>query len=122
LDLQQQRIEKAVSTELTNTPNVIKKTGLFDTLDKLYTEGPVSPETQAQTPPSPPEGMGGEPPLSPPPPPGAPEPGLETASIDKKFNVIFESNMTVDEYFDLGKGNKSIETLNEEFDKLLKDL
>jgi hypothetical protein len=30
--------------------------------------------------------------------------------------------MTVDEYFDLGKGNKSIETLNEEFDKLLKDL
>jgi hypothetical protein len=122
LDLQQQRIEKAVSTELTNTPNVIKKTGLFDTLDKLYTEGPVSPETQAQTPPSPPEGMGGEPSLSPPPPPGAPEPGLETASIDKKFNVIFESNITVDEYFDLGKGNKSIETLNEEFDKLLKDL
>jgi len=122
LDLQQQRIEKAVSTELTNTPNVIKKTGLFDTLDKLYTEGPVSSDTQAQTPPSPPEGMGGEPPLSPPPPPGAPEPGLETASIDKKFNVIFESNMTIDEYFDLGKGNKSIETLNEEFDKLLKDL
>jgi hypothetical protein len=122
LDLQQQRIEKAVSTELTNTPNVIKKTGLFDTLDKLYTEGPVSSDTQAQTPPSPPEGMGGEPPLSPPPPPGAPEPGLETASIDKKFNLIFESNMTIDEYFDLGKGNKSIETLNEEFDKLLKDL
>jgi len=122
LDLQQQRIEKAVSTELTNTPNVIKKTGLFDTLDKLYTEGPVSSDTQAQTPPSPPEGMGGEPPLSPPPPPGGPEPGLETASIDKKFNLIFESNMTIDEYFDLGKGNKSIETLNEEFDKLLKDL
>jgi hypothetical protein len=122
LDLQQQRIEKAVSTELTNTPNVIKKTGLFDTLDKLYTEGPVSSDAQAQTPPSPPEGMGGEPPLSPPPPPGAPEPGLETASIDKKFNLIFESNITVDEYFDLGKGNKSIETLNEEFDKLLKDL
>jgi hypothetical protein len=122
LDLQQQRIEKAVSTELTNTPNVIKKTGLFDTLDKLYTEGPVSSDAQAQTPPSPPEGMGGEPPLSPPPPPGGPEPGLETASIDKKFNLIFESNMTIDEYFDLGKGNKSIETLNEEFDKLLKDL
>jgi len=122
LDLQQQRIEKAVSTELTNTPNVIKKTGLFDTLDKLYTEGPVSSDAQTQTPPSPPEGMGGEPPLSPPPPPGAPEPGLETASIDKKFNLIFESNITVDEYFDLGKGNKSIETLNEEFDKLLKDL
>jgi hypothetical protein len=122
LDLQQQRIEKAVSTELTNTPNVIKKTGLFDTLDKLYTEGPVSSDAQAQTPPSPPEGMGGEPPLSPPPPPGAPEPGLETASIDKKFNLIFESNITIDEYFDLGKGNKSIETLNEEFDKLLKDL
>jgi hypothetical protein len=34
LDIQQQRIEKAVATELTNTPTVIVKTGIFDNIDK----------------------------------------------------------------------------------------
>jgi len=129
LDLQQQRIEKAVSTKLTNTPNVIKKTGLFDTLDKLYTEGPTPTDAAAAPAAAPPPpggglegGLGGglgEPP--PPPPPGGPEPGLETASVDKKFNLIFESELSVDEYFDLKKGNKSIDDLNEEFNKLLND-
>jgi hypothetical protein len=38
LDLQQQRFEKAVSKELEGTPEVIKKTGLFNTVDKLYGE------------------------------------------------------------------------------------
>ena len=38
LDLEQQRVERAVSTELENTPNVIKKTGYFDKVDKLYGE------------------------------------------------------------------------------------
>lgn len=36
LDIQQQRIERAVSKELEETPNVIVKTGLFDNIDKLY--------------------------------------------------------------------------------------
>ena len=36
LDIQQQRIEKAVAKELEETPNVITKTGLFDNIDKLY--------------------------------------------------------------------------------------
>jgi len=42
LDLQQQRFEKAVSKELELTPEVIKKTGLFNTLDKLYGEPPAA--------------------------------------------------------------------------------
>ena len=41
LDLQQQRFEKAVSKELELTPETIKKTGLFNTLDKLYGEPPA---------------------------------------------------------------------------------
>ncbi len=41
LDLQQQRFEKAVSKELETTPEVIKKTGLFNTVDKLYGEPPA---------------------------------------------------------------------------------
>ena len=41
LDLQQQRFEKALSGELEVTKDVIKKTGLFNTVDKLYGEPPV---------------------------------------------------------------------------------
>jgi hypothetical protein len=36
LDLQQQRIEKAVGEELKKTAEVITHTGLFDNIDKLY--------------------------------------------------------------------------------------
>ncbi len=36
LDLQQQRVERAVSAELAKTAEVITKTGLFDNIDKLY--------------------------------------------------------------------------------------
>jgi len=35
-DLEQQRLEKAASAEMEQTANVIKKTGLFDRVDKLY--------------------------------------------------------------------------------------
>ena len=36
LDLQQQRIEKAVGEELNQTATIIKKTGIFSNIDKLY--------------------------------------------------------------------------------------
>ena len=42
LDLQQQRFEKALAGELETTKEVIKKTGLFNTVDKLYGETPKS--------------------------------------------------------------------------------
>ena len=38
LDLEQQRLERAAAAELENTPNVIKKTGFFSKIDKLYGE------------------------------------------------------------------------------------
>lgn len=38
LDLQQQRIEKAVGEELNQTATVIKNTGIFSNIDKLYGE------------------------------------------------------------------------------------
>ena len=41
LDLQQQRFEKALAGELETTSEVIKKTGLFNTVDKLYGEPPT---------------------------------------------------------------------------------
>ena len=36
LDLQQQRFEKAIAKELENTAYIIKKTGVFNQIDKLY--------------------------------------------------------------------------------------
>ena len=40
LDLQQQRIEKAVGAELEKTPETITKTGIFANIDKLYGNKP----------------------------------------------------------------------------------
>jgi len=42
LDLQQQRIEKAVGEELNQTATIIKKTGIFNNIDKLY--GTLAPD------------------------------------------------------------------------------
>jgi len=36
LDLQQQRLERAMGFELTNTQNIIKRSGVFDVVDKKY--------------------------------------------------------------------------------------
>ena len=45
LDIQQQRIEKAVGAELEKTPEVILHTGLFDNIDNLYgKKGSDTPE------------------------------------------------------------------------------
>ncbi|NIP31191.1 MAG: hypothetical protein GTN59_11735, partial [Candidatus Dadabacteria bacterium] len=41
LDLEQQRLERAAGAELERTPEVIKKTGFFDKIDKLYGELPM---------------------------------------------------------------------------------
>lgn len=36
LDLQQQRLERAIGMELTNTPQIIRRSGIFDDVDKKY--------------------------------------------------------------------------------------
>jgi len=46
LDIQQQRIEKAVASELEKTPEVIIHTGLFDNIDKLYGKKPGEEATE----------------------------------------------------------------------------
>jgi hypothetical protein len=75
LDLQQQRLERAMGFELTNTQNVIKRSGVFDDVDGKYgvpeeerQEGGEAPEGGMEMgggspPPSAPVG-GGEEPLS----------------------------------------------------------
>jgi len=147
LDLQQQRIERAVGQELLNTALVIKKTGLFDNIDKLYGEvsGATTGQNAAATPGDMGSGsmssggldmggldmggldMGGEASAegAPPPPPPLPnespaEPGLAAESKLTNLNILVESNM-IDgaSYLPLTKGQNSLGAINDELKKLL---
>ena len=128
LDLQQQRLEKAVATELEATPTVITKTGIFDTIDKLYGGNSGSTENTQSG-----EEMGGETPLPPsqtsdfgggeeiPP---APEPaGITPESKTKKenLNILLENDdlMSEDSFIDLSRGSNSLGDIENELDKLL---
>jgi len=133
LDLQQQRIERAVGEELKATATVITKTGLFDTLDKLYgsqTGGTATAAASTETPEgmeafSPPGDMGGG--ESPPPPPAAPEeappaeaPALAPESKMNNLNMLVEYNLIEgSKTIDLGQGQNSLSKISEQLDKLL---
>jgi len=114
LDLQQQRIEKAVGAELTNTATVITHTGLFDNIDKLY--GQVSGATAAGgAPPSPPGG--GAPPSEP---PMAEPPMAETTKRDNLKILLEKSNLTDEEsYIDLSKAKNYLGEMEDDLDNLL---
>jgi hypothetical protein len=131
LDLQQQRIERAVSAELGKTAEVITKTGLFDTLDSLYgkkdeasaggapAEGGAAPEGGGMPPEeggAPPEAGGG----APPPPPA--EGGAVTPENFNRndLNLILENTLfDRDNTLDLSKGRLSINEIDDKINKLL---
>ena len=114
LDLQQQRIEKAVGAELTNTATIITHTGLFDNIDKLY--GQVSGATAAGgAPPSPPGGEG-----APPSEPPAEPPMAETTKRDNLKILLEKSSLTdEDSYIDLSKAKNYLGEMEDELDNLL---
>jgi hypothetical protein len=64
LDLEQQRLEKAAAAEIANTANVIKKTGIFDKVDRIYGELTASDVSGASSAEASPE-MGGPEPSEP---------------------------------------------------------
>jgi len=148
LDLQQQRIEKAVGAELTNTATIITHTGVFDTIDKLYATKSGTTAVGAAAP-APPAGgggggslgggleseLGGEPELGGAPEPagapelgGAPPPGGEaeiTPESTKRdnLNILLESNNLTedDSYIDLSRARNSLGDMEKELNKLLND-
>jgi len=122
LDLQQQRVEKAVGSELTNTPTIITHTGVFDNIDKLYGNSSGTTQSASSTPPPPPSGGeefgGGE--MSTPP--------SESAVTPESFNrdnlkILLENDSIFDEdsFIDLSKGKNSLGDIEEQLNKLLKD-
>lgn len=111
LDLQQQRIERAIGFELTNTQNVIKRSGVFDDVDSKY--GVPEEERQeggeaaggeagggmdmgAGAPPPPPPAGGGEAPLS--------------ENETKKHNILsmLNENDKLEDLFDMNKAQQNI--------------
>ena len=136
LDLQQQRIERAVGEELKATPTVITKTGLFDNIDKLYgSPTGATPSAGASTTPGGGEELGGPPPdlgaMAPPPaeteaPPaetGGGGGGEETPvpeSFKKDLNILVEDNLIRGaQIISLGQGQQSLGEIEKELDKLL---
>lgn len=135
LDLQQQRFEKAVSTEIQNTASVITKTGLFDNIDKLY--GGISGATGTQAGEAPAPEMGGLPDLGniggeiPEPELGGEIPeepigGLEVPETVpenrmEKINILVEGDFWNErESLDLSKANQSFEEMSDELERILK--
>ena len=119
VDVQQIRMERAVSAELDNTATIITHTGLFDQVDKLY--GTVTGSTETADAGS---DMGGglAPPSSPPPPPpgGGIEPPIpENRQLNKNLKILTESEE--EEYWDFEKGSQSFGDLDDRLSKLLGD-
>jgi hypothetical protein len=133
LDLQQQRIERAVGEELKATPTVITKTGLFDNIDKLYgsatggTANAAAAATAGGEITAPPPGGGfdtapppEEAPLAPEAPPAGGEPELAPESKKKDMNILVENNLIEgSRIIDLGQGQDSLGEISKELDKLL---
>ena len=140
LDLQQQRVEKAVGAELTNTATIITHTGIFDNIDKLYgnktTSGATQTAAAGATPPPPPGGGGGGmpdlgggggEPMAPPPP--GPEPGGDAGITPESFGrrdnlkILVENEDLLNEesFIDLSKAKNSLGDMENQLNKLLRD-
>ena len=125
IDLLQQRFERAIGEELKGTPTVITKTGLFDTIDKLYGNTSGGTATAGASP----EGGGGEFPA-----PGseipelpaeetpAPPAGGEVTPESRmdKINILVENNFIKGaQILNFETGQDSFSEMETELDKLL---
>jgi hypothetical protein len=128
LDIQQQRLERAVAAELTNTATIITHTGLFDKVDELYKTKSGTTQTAGAAG-APPEGgpAGGPPPPPggpPSPPPPGPEPGgpptLPENEKKNNLNILLENdNFLNEQYFNMSRGSNSLGDIEEELLKIL---
>jgi hypothetical protein len=121
LEVQQIRLERAVSAELDNTATIITHTGLFDNVDKLYHTSTGTTQTPpGGAPPEPgaaPDMGGGE---MPPPDMGGEMPMGE--SKKDNLNILLENdNILGDTYIDLSKGRNSLGSMEDQLNKLLND-
>jgi hypothetical protein len=121
LDLQQQRIERAVSAELAKTAEVITKTGVFDNIDNLYgNKGGTKPaDGEGGEPGEGPEPMGGE--SGPPPPPSeGPEPPTTERLVRSDLDLLIEENLfSGKNYMNLSKARNSLIEMDDRLRNLI---
>jgi len=124
-------MEKAIGEELNQTATVIKKTGIFTNIDKLYgeEEATETPETGGEEAALggdvsvPGEDLGGDSPIEEPADAGggdAPA-DLELASIDKSKLPLILEKLNNNNNFNINTGKKELEDVSEKLDSLLKD-
>jgi hypothetical protein len=125
-ELLQIRMERAVSAELDNTATIITKTGIFDTVDKLYktVTGGTAPAGaiggEGGAPPPPGGDFGG----APPPGPEAGAPPIPESVRREKNKLILETtgdDFDEDDFLDFQKMNGSLGLIENELSKLLSD-
>ena len=123
LDLQQQRLERALGGELGATPNVIKRTGVFDEVDKKYgipeeerqsmdTSGAVGGDEMGGAPPPPAGDMGGEEPLS---------EGAKKSNKSKILSMLGDESQDFDDLFDVNKAQQNIYEVENKIKDILND-
>ena len=127
LDLQQQRLERAMGFELTNTQTVIKRSGIFDEVDAKY--GISEDERQAAEAATAAEGGGEAPELSggmgAPPAPAGPPPsgGEEPLSENKKAKLISSlgGGDKIEDLFNMEKAQRNIYEMENKLKDILND-
>jgi hypothetical protein len=123
LDLQQQRLERAMGFELQNTQNIIKRSGVFDDVDAKYgisEEERKAAEASGQTGEAPAGDMGG----GAPPPPTAPSGGGEPLSESRKSKILGmlgEEKLDFNDLFDMNKAQQNIYEIENKIKDILND-
>lgn len=123
LDLQQQRLERAMGFELTNTQNIIKRSGVFDVVDKKYG---IPEEERAKVEAAgggeSPDGgmdMGGGAPASEPPAAGGEAP-LSESKKSKILGMLGEGD-DISQLFDINKAQQNIYEIETKLNDILND-
>ncbi len=123
LDLQQQRLERAMGFELTNTQNIIKRSGVFDVVDKKYgisEEDRVKAEAAgAGEAPGGGMDMGG----GSPPPPEAAAGGDAPLSESKKSKILgmLGEGDDISQLFDINKAQQNIYEIETKLNDILNE-
>jgi hypothetical protein len=121
LDLQQQRLERAMGFELTNTQNIIKRSGIFDDVDAKY--GIPEEEREKAMEAAAGEGggdMGGAPP-TPPSSSGGGDAPLSESRKSKILGMLGEEDLSFEHLFDMKKAQQNIYEIENKIKDILND-
>ena len=134
LDLQQQRLERAMGAELTATPNIIKRSGIFDEVDSKYgipeeqrkaleASGATGEEGDLGG------GMGGDmgaPPAAAAPPPAAGgegplSEGFKKSKKSKILGMLGDESLELNDLFNMDKAQQNIYEIETKIKDILND-